>query len=66
MSNDRKYHEKMKLAYDKKKVGKRLIINFIFGDYVWMDVKLYVKTKGKGGVMWISPCLITLYIWSAV
>ena len=34
MSNDRNYHEKMKLAFDKRKVGKRLITSFIFGDHV--------------------------------
>ena len=50
----------MKLAFDKKKVGKRLVTNFILGDHVWMDVWRYVKTKGKGGVKWIGPCLITL------
>ena len=38
MSNDRSYHEKMKLAFDKKKVGKRLVTNFILGDHVWMDI----------------------------
>ena len=38
MSNDRNYHEKMKLAFDKKKVGKRLVTNFILGDHVWMDI----------------------------
>ena len=38
MINDRNYHEKMKLAFDKKKVGKRLVTNFILGDYVWMDI----------------------------
>ena len=60
MSNDRNYHEKMKLAFDKKKVGKRLVTNFILMDYVWMDVRWYFKTKGKGGVKWVGPCLITL------
>ena len=34
ISNDRQYHEKMKLAFAKKKVGKRLVINFILGDHV--------------------------------
>ena len=38
MSNDRNYYEKMKLAFDKKKVGKRLVTNFILGDHVWMDI----------------------------
>ena len=60
MSNDRQYYEKMKLAFNKKKVGKRLNINFILGDQVWMDVRWYVKIKGKGRVKWIGPCLITL------
>ena len=60
MSSDRNYHEKIKLAFDKKKVGKHLVTNFILGDHVWMDIQWYVKTKGKGGVKWIVPCLITL------
>ena len=38
MSNDRSYHEKIKLASDKKKVGKRLVTNFNLGDHVWMDI----------------------------
>ena len=29
MSNNRQYHEKMKLTFDKKKVGRRLVTNFI-------------------------------------
>ena len=49
----------MKLAFDKKKVGKNLVTNFILGDYLWMDVWQYVKKKDKGGVKWIGPCLIT-------
>ena len=60
MSNDRKYLEKMKLAFDKKKVAKCQVINFVLGDCVWMDLRRYVKTKGKGGIKWIGPCLITL------
>ena len=60
MSNDRNYHERMKLAFDKKKVGKRLVINFILGDHVQMDIRQYVITKGKGGFKWICPCFITL------
>ena len=59
MSNDRQYHEKMKLAFDKKKVDKHLLTNLICGDQVWMDVRQYVKTKVKGGVKWIGSCLIT-------
>ena len=31
-------------------MGKRLVTNFILADNEWMDVRRYVKTKGKGGV----------------
>ena len=49
MSNDRSYHEKMKLAFDKKKVGKRLVTNFILGDHVCMDGYLTVRQdQGQG------------------
>ena len=58
MSNDRQYYKKINLAFDKK-MGKHLVTNFILGDQVWMDIIHYVKTKGKGGVKWIGPCLIT-------
>ena len=44
----------MKLAFDKKKVGKRLVTNFLMEDHVWMDVRQYVKTKGRGGAKWIG------------
>ena len=62
MSKDRQYNEQMKLAFDKMKAGKHLVINFILGDQVWIGIRYYVKTKGKGRIKWIGPCLITLYI----
>ena len=46
---------KMKLAFDKKKVGKHLVMKFILGDCVWMDVRWYVRTKRQEWVKWIGP-----------
>ena len=47
MSNNRHYNEKTKLAFDKMKVGKRLVTNFILGNHLWMNVRWRIKTKGK-------------------
>ena len=40
----------MNLAFNKKMVGVHLAISFVFKDYVWMDIWLYIKTKEEVGV----------------
>ena len=49
----------MKLAFDKKKLGRREISNFTLEDKVWLDIRRYAKTIRKGGAKWIGLCLIT-------
>ena len=51
------YHEKTKLAFDKKKVGKREISNFTFEDKLWLTSGEMQRQKGKI-VKQIGPCLI--------
>ena len=57
--NDIVYHEKMKLAFNKKKVRRREISNFTLEEKMRLDIRRYAKTKGKEKVKLIGLCLHT-------